>query len=103
MYTPIKMDKIRNFRYGMTAISKIEKKLKQPISKIDFNNLTMEDTATIVWAGLVHEDSDLTPQKVMNLVDEHSNIKTVVETMGNAFREAMGEDEEGEDDGTAKN
>lgn len=78
----------------MVAISKIEKKLKQPISKIDFNNLTMEDTATVVWAGLVHEDSDLTVHKVMQLVDDHSDIKSVVEAMGTAFNEAFGDTDE---------
>ncbi len=98
MYTPIELDKTRNFRYGMAAISRIEKKFKKPIGKIDFDNLTMEDTATVVWAGLVHEDSNLTPQLLMDLVDKHSTIKIVVETMGNAFRESMGGDdvEEGE-------
>ena len=48
MYTPVEMDKTRNFRYGMKAISYIEGKLKQPIAKIDFNSLTMEETATII-------------------------------------------------------
>ncbi|MEH7391773.1 hypothetical protein [Bacillus sp. JJ1474] len=90
MYTPIELDKTRNLRYGMLAISKIEKKFKKTISKIDFEDLSMEDTATIIWAGLVHEDSKLTPEKVMQLVDDHSNIKDVVETMGKAFQDSMG-------------
>lgn len=98
MYTTIELDKSRNFRYGMVAISKIEKKFKKTISNIDFNNLSMEETATIVWAGLEHEDDKLTPLKVMDLVDKHSNIKTVVETMGKAFQEAMGDNEAEEED-----
>lgn len=98
MYTPIQLDKTRNFRYGMQAISKIEKKLKKQIQQIDFNSLSMEDTATILWAGLVHEDSNLSPQKVMELVDDHSTIKTVVAAMGEAFKEAFGEDLVEEDD-----
>ena len=96
-YYPIELDKIRNFKYGMKAISLIEKKFKKPISKVDMDNLTMEETATIIWAGLHHEDKNLTPDKVMDLVDEYSNMVTVVESMGQAIQEAFGVDKtEGE-------
>ena len=89
MFTPIKLDKVRNLRYGMKAISLIEKSLNTSVSKIDFNELRMEDAATIIWAGLYHEDNDLTPDKVMDLVDEHSNIQTAIETMGEAFQSSF--------------
>lgn len=90
MYTPIKLDKVRNFRFGMKAISVIEKALKTNVAKLDFDNLTMEDTATIIWAGLVHEDKELTPERIMDLIDEHSDIKTALEVMGKAFNESFG-------------
>lgn len=93
-YYPIELDKTRNFRYGMKAISLIEKKLKKPMSKIDLDNGTMEETATMIWAGLHHEDKSLTVDKVMDLVDEHSNLVTVAEAMGKAMAEAFGGDEE---------
>lgn len=89
-YTPIELDKSRNFRFGMKAIHLIEKKLKKNISKIDFDNLTMEELATVMWAGLVHEDKDLTPEKVMDLVDEYSNLQTVAEVMSQAFQDSFG-------------
>ncbi len=90
MYYPIQLDKMRNFRYGMKAISLIEKKLGKPIGKIDLENLTMEDAAVMIWAGLVHEDKDLTPEKVMDLVDEYSDVQTVFTAMGEAFQGAFG-------------
>lgn len=90
MYTPIILDKTRNFRYGMKAISLIEKKMKCNVSKIDFENLTMEDTATLIWAGLVHEDRELSPEKIMDLIDEYSNIQDVAKIMGEAMNEAFG-------------
>lgn len=96
MYYPIKLDKVRNFRYGMKAISLIEKKFKKPISKIDMENLTMEETAVMIWAGLVHEDRDLTPDTVMDLVDEYSNVQIVMEAMGEAFQGAFGTGENDE-------
>ena len=89
-YYPIQLDKSRNFRYGMKAISLIEKKLKKPVAKIDMENLTMEDVAIMIWAGLQHEDKDLTPDKVMDLVDDHSDISTVIQVMGEAFQGAFG-------------
>lgn len=94
MYHPIKLDKMRNFKYGMKAIHLIEKKLNQPISKIDLNNLTMEDAAILIWAGLVHEDKELTPEKVMDLVDDYSTLPAVMEEMSKAFTEAFGISEE---------
>lgn len=90
MFYPIQLDKMRNFRYGMKALSLIEKTLGKPISKIDMENLTMEDAAVMIWAGLVHEDPELTPEKVMDLVDEYSDIQTVLTAMGEAFQGAFG-------------
>lgn len=89
-YTPIKLDKVRNFRYGMKAISVVEKKLKKPIAKIDFDNLTMEDAATLIWAGLQHEDKELTTDKVMDLIDEHGNLQEVMQAMSEAMNSAFG-------------
>lgn len=89
-YTPIELDKVRNFRYGMRAISLIEKKFKKPVSKIDMDSLTMEETATIIWAGLQHEDKELTPDKVMVLIDDYSSLPTVMKAMNEAFQGAFG-------------
>ena len=91
-FYPIQLDKMRNFKYGMKALHLIEKKLEKPIAKIDMENLTMEDAAVIIWAGLQHEDKDLTPNKVMDLVDEYSNIPAVMQAMGEAFAAAFGAD-----------
>lgn len=89
-YYPVELDKVRNFRYGMKSLSLIEKKLKKPIAQIDMEQLTMEDAATVIWAGLVHEDKDLTPDKVMSLVDEYSNIPAIMAAMSEAFAGAFG-------------
>lgn len=94
MYTPIELDKIRNFRYGMKAIDYIEKKFKKPIGKINLEELTMEQTATIICAGLVHEDSKLTPAKVMDLIDDKGNLQEVLEVMAKAFGESFNGGEE---------
>lgn len=91
MYTPIELDKTRNFRYGMKAMSYIEKKLKKLIAKIDLEGLTMEETAIVICAGLTHEDKKLTPDKVMDLIDEKGNFLEVINAMGKAFNDAFGD------------
>ena len=53
----------------------------------------MDETATIIWAGLVHEDKNLTPNKVMDLIDEHSNLMDVSKEMWTALNEVFKSDE----------
>lgn len=90
MYTPIQLDKVRNFKYGMRAVKLIEDLTGQPISKIDFENMTMTTLAIVVYAGLVHEDLTLTTDSVIDLIDDYSDIQTVAEAMGKAMTEAFG-------------
>lgn len=89
-FVPVNLDKMRNFRYGMKAISLIEKKLGKPAAKINFEEMTMEEIATVVWAGLVHEDLELSPDKVMELIDDHSDITTVITVAGESLAAAFG-------------
>lgn len=97
-YFPIELDKIRNLKYGMRAISRVEKVLKKPISQIDMNNLYMEDMATIVWAGLVQEDPTLTVSKTMGLIDDSNlSVTEVFDIVGNALNKAFSGDEETEE------
>lgn len=90
-FIAIELDKTRNLRFGMVALSKIENKLGKPFSKIDFeNNTTYDEIATVLWAGLSHEDPDLTPEKVKELVDDYSDIPSALAAMGEAMKEAFG-------------
>lgn len=92
MYYPIKLDKVRNFRYGMKAISLIEESFGKPIMDIEGienGRMTMKDYAVLIWAGLSHEDKDLTPDKVMDLVDEHSSIAEVSKVMWKALNDVF--------------
>ncbi len=94
MYYPIQMDKARNFRYGMKALSMIEKKFKKNLSAIDFGNLTIEETITIIWAGLVHEDKDLTTERLMDIIDNNDiKLTDIIEAMNAAITDAFGSGE----------
>lgn len=99
MFTPIELDKTRNFRYGMKAMSYIEKKLKKPIAKIDLDELTMEQTAIVICAGLVHEDPKLNTDKIMDLIDDKGNLVEVLEAMAQAFEEAFNGGKEPKEEG----
>ena len=94
-YVEIKLDKTRNLKYGMRAFDRIEKKLKKKISEIDMDDLSIEETATVIWAGLAHEDDKLTVEKVMDLVDEHSNLYEVSNKLAEALNLAFTNGEEG--------
>lgn len=89
-YTPIKLDKVRNLRYGMSALMIIEDELKMPISKIDFNNMTIRTLGIILAAGLKHEQADITGEQVINLIDEYGDITDATEALGKAMGEAFG-------------
>lgn len=96
-YYPIKLDKVRNLKYGMRAIDLIEKKFGKPIMAIEGLQeglLTMEEYATLIWAGLVHEDKNLTPDKVIDLIDEHSSLVEVTRDMWKALNETFTVEEE---------
>jgi hypothetical protein len=94
--TPVELDIVRNFQYGMRANHQIEKALGiKSIYKIDFDDMSTEETATLMWGGLVHEDSQLTPDKVMELVDEHSSFPVVLGKMFEAISVSFNGDGEG--------
>lgn len=89
MFYPIKLDKTRNLKYGMRALSLIEETLGKPVANIDVGDITMKDMATIIWAGLAHEDKSLTPEKVMDLIDDNSSISEAAEVMAKALENSF--------------
>lgn len=90
-YVEYKLDKVRNIKIGMAALNKIKHKLGKSINKIDLeNDMDFYEVAVILWSGMVHEDAELTPDKVMDLVDEYSDIPTALKMMGDAMNEAFG-------------
>ena len=95
MFTPITIDRPRNLRYGMRALSLVEKKQKKNLASIDFENLTIEESMTIVWAGLVHEDPNLTVDALIDLIDDCGvRMDTIINAMSEAITDAFGESSE---------
>lgn len=85
MFVIYQLDKARNLRFNMKALALIEKKLNTKVSKLNEENIGINEIAVILWAGLQHEDPQLTVDKVMDLVDEYSSIEEASEKIGEGF------------------
>ena len=87
----IKLDKERTIRFTTKAIATFERKIGKPFSKIDdFDDLYLDEKLSLILAGLLHEDKNLTVDDVFDLVDEHSDMITVLGAVGNAMEMAFG-------------
>ena len=86
----IELDRPRTLRYGMNALIKIEELIGKSLAKLDFEEMAIKDLRTIVYAGLFHEDKELTPEKCADLIDDYSDIATAAEKVGEAITLAFG-------------
>lgn len=69
-FIPIQLDKARNLRYSLKALSRIEDELGCSIAGIDFSNVSIKQVVTFIWAGLIHEDKSLSVDDVMDMLDD---------------------------------
>ena len=86
----LELDRARNLRYGLNALIKIEELTGKSITQLDLRSISMKDLRTILYAGLYHEDKELTPERAGELIDEHSDITAVADKLGEAFNIAFG-------------
>ena len=85
----VELDRPRSFKFGMRGIDFIEKSLGCPIGKVDFSNMTMEQTIVVIQGGLVHEDKEIglkTPEELMDIIDSKGNLGEVLEAIGEAMK-----------------
>lgn len=92
-YVPITLDKTRNLRYGIKALKIIEDTLDKPMAEMDLTKLKINDLTVFTYAGLVHEDKELTVEKVLDLIDEFSTIEELATAIGKAVEVAFGKKE----------
>lgn len=68
--TTIKLDKERHLRLTLKGILEFEKLTGKSFMKgFDPQDFSLEDTATMLWACLLHEDKELTLDDVLCMVD----------------------------------
>lgn len=92
----VQLDKPRKLRFGVNALITVEEMTGKSITEFNFNSISMKDIRTIIYAGLVHEDKDLTPEIVGNLIDEYSSVTEISEALGKAMDNTYGKAKETE-------
>jgi hypothetical protein len=65
----LNLDRPRRLKFGFKAIRLIREKFgDREVS--DLMNMKVDEMSTVAWAGLIHEDQELTAEKVEALLDE---------------------------------
>lgn len=78
----ITLDKVRNLYFNLNALVSLEEQ-GVDISKLN-EGIKMAQVRGILWAGLIHEDADLTIDQVGEMVD-FDNIEEVSTAISAAF------------------
>lgn len=83
----IKLDKPRRIRFTLNSLAEIEDRLGVKMDQLEKVHMGMKEVRTMLWAGLIHEDEELTENQVGNMVD-FDNIQYIQEKVGEAFQRA---------------
>lgn len=103
---PVQLDKKRTFRFDWRALVKLEQETGLTSTEV-YQRIADGSLATInaaIWAGLIHEDPELTTEDVLGMVDTRK-ISDVAEALSRALQDAMPEaadEEEGAPRGAEK-
>ena len=88
----LKDGKVRQLRYEWPSLCRLKREhgisafdvgKEQLLGHVDPTKIT-----GLIWAGLIHENEDLTMDEVENLVDI-TNVMDLMETVGEALLEAL--------------
>ena len=68
------LDKERTLKYRFRSIKLLEEKFGVPFGQLDqvfsdTSKLKVDDIITLIWAGLIHEEKDLTHEQVFDMLD----------------------------------
>lgn len=92
----ITLDKERLLRLTLKGMLEFEKLTKRNLLKgFDPKKLSLEDTAALIWACLIHEDKDLTYDDVLCMVDL-SNLVAVTDAVSICLERSLPEGKPGE-------
>ena len=84
----IQLDRPRNIRLNTNALVKAEEVLGRPVAEFG-DSFGMREIRALLWAGLLHEDKDLSLETVGDLMDE-AGFEYVAEKIGEAITTAFG-------------
>lgn len=83
----LNLDKPRTLRFTLNSLAEIEDRLGVPLTKMAEVELGIKSIRTMLWAGLIHEDKQITEEEVGDLVD-FENLEYVQEKVAEAFTAA---------------
>ena len=84
----LELDRPRKLKFGFKAIRLIREHFgEKDVS--DLLNMKVDEMPIIAWAGLIHEDPDLTIEKVEDLLDSSIPGKYTVVEIVNILAEAL--------------
>jgi hypothetical protein len=84
------LDQDRSLKLGFRGIAKLEKVFGTNVDKWNLKELTFEQVAEILAESLRRELPDITADKVMDLVDDYSDINTAIKKTFECINETFG-------------
>lgn len=85
----IKLDKVRKLRFNTHALAELEDALGYPLSKLDTEDVGIKTMVKMFWAGLLHEEPELTYREAADLMD-YSNFVEVSDKIKEALELSFG-------------
>lgn len=83
-FVDIELDKKRRLKFNMNALSELEDVLGKPVTQLSDQSIGMKELRALLWAGLLHEDPELTLHMAGELV-EMENIQVISEKITEAM------------------
>lgn len=89
-----KLDQERTLKLGFKGIARLEKVFHANVDQWKLKELSFEQVAEILAESLRREIPDITADKVMDLIDEHSDITTAIQKTFECINETFGKNEQ---------
>jgi hypothetical protein len=87
------LDQDRSLKLGFRGIAKLEKVFGQNVDKWNLKELSFDQVAEILAESLRRELPDITVDKVMDLVDDYSDINSAIKKTFECINETFGKNE----------
>jgi hypothetical protein len=89
-HVAIELDRVRRLKYDFNAVCELEDALGKPVTQLKQENVGFREMRAMLWAGLLHEEPDLTIQEAGALAGEAESIEYVTEKVVEAFALGLG-------------
>ncbi len=89
-----KLDQDHLLKLGFKGIARLEKVFKANVDKWNLKELSFEQVAEILAEALRREIPDITADKVMDLIDEFSDISSAIKKAFECINETFGKNGE---------